>query len=73
MHEMAVATQTIKNYKSEAAMKHDVAHMARNGWQVQSMQTGAYRKAGLLSWLLWGPLNFLRKSKAREITVVYSR
>jgi hypothetical protein len=65
--------QKVKTYKTQSAANTDIAHMARQGYRVVSQSAASYRKAGCLSWVLFGLFNLFRKSKARDVTVVYTR
>lgn len=65
--------QKVKTYKTQQQFRHDVQHMAHQGWQMQTSTVGGYRKASIFSWLMFGIFNIFRKSKARDITVTYTR
>lgn len=62
-----------KHYKTMHAATNDIAHMAAQGWTAGPPVPGSYRKAGCLGWLGFGLFNLFRKSKARDVTVVYTR
>ncbi len=64
--------QKIETYKGEKAMRHGIAHMARQGWRVTSQSV--YQPAhGCLFTLLFGwNLALLLRKRAR-CTVTYAR
>jgi len=70
---MATPNQQVKTYKTQSAANADINSMARQGWRVVSQNAGSYRKAGCLAWVSFGLFNLFRKSKARDITVIYTR
>ena len=65
--------QQIKQYKNQSEANHDMHKMGKNGWQVQTQSVGSYRKASFVGWVMFGIFNLMRKNKARQITVVYSK
>lgn len=65
--------QKVETYKNEGAMKRGIEQMSKKGWRVVSSTTGSYRKAGAAAWVTLGAFNLLRKSKARDITVIFEK
>lgn len=58
--------QQVKTYRNAQQFQRDARHMAHQGWQVSTSTVGGYRKASLLSWLLFGIFNiFPQEQSAR--------
>jgi hypothetical protein len=70
---MTTPDQQVKTYKTQNAANADIQRMAKQGYRVVSQNAASYRKAGCLAWLGFGLLNLFRKSKARDVTVIYTR
>jgi hypothetical protein len=62
-----------KKYSSMKDATNDMQRMARQGWTAGTPVVGSYRKAGCLSWIGFGLFNLFRKSKARDVTVIYTK
>jgi hypothetical protein len=63
----------VKKYGSMNAATNDIRNMARNGWTAGTPVPGDYKKAIVLMWILLGPINFLRPTTPRSVTVIYTR
>jgi len=70
---MIPPNQQVKTYKTQSAANSDISRMARDGYRVVSQNAGSYRKAGCLAWIGFGLFNLFRKSKARDVTVIYTK
>jgi hypothetical protein len=65
--------QQVKHYKTMSAATNDINRMAREGWRAGTPVSSDYKRATVLTWILIGPINFLRPATPRKVTVIYTR